>query len=279
MGVYIPILCTLNLALLVSSTAMLYLGSIMVNIYLLPSLELVTANFAVVPYLILVIGAGLLLFSFVGFLAAVTKSRVGLIIYSILIGLLFILQLASIFTSLELRNQMVARILNTATHDVYEEMERYWVDPDIKFKWDTLQRDFQCCGVLQHNTGYKDWQRFSQASRQASLKAAVPDSCCLVEAQDCGQGDAQGIFNDIYPGLSIYTHGCLTILEGRYERDIQPVLLAYIGCAVVLALLQILALVLSAAFVAAIKRKNRGSKNDRMGLYQHPSQAVPGTLR
>lgn len=278
MGVYQPILCVLNLILLISSTAMLYLGSIMVNFYLLPSLSLVTVNFAVVPYLILIIGAALLLFSFVGALAAVSKSKIALIIYSVLLGLVFILQLASVFTSLELRNEMIARVLNAAMPEVHNEMELYWVDPDVKYKWDTLQRDFQCCGANQLNSGYKDWQRWGSSARQAvgSHRQGVPDSCCLEETENCGLGTDEGIFNDIYPDRSIYTHGCMTILERRLDRDMQPVLLAYIGCAVVLALLEILGLVISAAFVAAIKRKSRGSK-DRMGLYQHPSQAIPGT--
>jgi len=282
MGVYQPVLCVLNMVLLISSTAMLYLGSILVNFYLLPNLDLVTANFAVVPYLILVIGSCLLIFSFVGVLAAVSKSKLALIIYSILLGLVFILQLASIFTSLELRNQMVARVLNAVPTDVFQELERYWIDPDVKFKWDTIQRDFQCCGVLQHNTGYKDWQRWGSAALVGSAasrsRQGVPDSCCLVETENCGLGDEEGIFNDIYAGYTIYTHGCMTILENRLERDIQPVLLAYIGCAVVLALLQILSVVLSASFVASINRKSKGSNSDRMGMYQHPSQAIPGTV-
>jgi len=149
MGAYLPILLALNLVLLISSTAMLYLGSILVNFYLLPSLSLVSSHFATVPY--------------------------------------------------------------------------------------------------------------------------------LTEVNNCGLGTGEGIFQDLYPGHSIFTHGCLTILEGRLERDVEPVLIAYIGCAVVLALLQILGLVLAAAYVAAITRKMK-PEGDRRGMYQHPGQAYPGTV-
>jgi len=278
MGAYLPILLALNLVLLISSTAMLYLGSILVNFYLLPSLSLVSSHFATVPYLILVIGIALLVISIFGFIAAGSKSRIGLVVYSVLMGATFVVQLASVFTTLELRNEMIARVLNAAPQDVYLDMEQYWMDPDVKEKWDTLQRDFQCCGVLQHNTGYKDWQRISNwGGVGGRTRHGVPDSCCLTEVNNCGLGAGEGIFQDLYPGHSIFTHGCLTILEGRLERDVEPVLISYIGCAVVLALLQILGLVLAAAYVAAITRKMK-PEGDRRGMYQHPGQAYPGAV-
>ena len=113
---YVPALCALNLVLLISSTACLYLGSIMVNIYLLPYLSLISSHFATVPYLILAIGGLLLLVSICGIIAAGMKSRPVLIIYAIFLGLVFCLQLASIFTSMELRNNMqLPRLFETVS--------------------------------------------------------------------------------------------------------------------------------------------------------------------
>merc|ERR1712013_529307 len=83
---YTPALCVLNLVLLVSSTACLYLGSILVNIYLLPYLYLVSSNFATVPYLILGIGGLLLLVSIFGIVAALSNSRPALVVYAALLG-------------------------------------------------------------------------------------------------------------------------------------------------------------------------------------------------
>ena len=40
-------------------------------------------------------------------------------------------------------------------------------------------------------------------------------------------------------------------------RDIMPVLLAYLGCGVILAILQIIAIVLSSAYSAALARRGR----------------------
>merc|ERR1712198_821311 len=187
---YVPALCILNLFLLVSSTACLYLGSIMINIYLLPYLDLMNAHFATVPYLILAIGGLLLLVSIFGIAAAAAKSRVLPLIYSIVLGLAFVLQLASIFTSMELRNELQLKLMFVKRPpEVLEEMQNYWTDPDVKFKWDTLQRDFQCCGAWNLRTGYQDWQtvlnKYDRNDYQQGTK--LPDSCCVEESKGCGQ--------------------------------------------------------------------------------------------
>jgi hypothetical protein len=66
----------------------------------------------------------------------------------------------------------------------------------------------------------------------------------------------------------------MEILGRRLQRDVLPLLLTYIGCAVLLALIQILALVLASAFVAAISRKERSRTNGRQ--YEAPiSQQQP----
>ena len=111
MGLYIHAICLLNLVLFISSGACLYLVSIMINIYLLPSLELITSLFITVPYLILAIGGLILLNSMFGIIATLFKSRVSLTIYAIILGVVFPLQLASIFTSMELRNNLESRAL------------------------------------------------------------------------------------------------------------------------------------------------------------------------
>ena len=52
-------------------------------------------------------------------------------------------------------------------------------------------------------------------------------------------------FQDLHPERTIYVHGCMTVLGRRLRRDVLPLLLTYIGCAVLIALIQILSLVLA----------------------------------
>ena len=104
---------------------------------------------------------------------------------------------------------------------------------------------------------------------------------------------------DLHPERTIYVHGCMTVLGRRLRRDVLPLLLTYIGCAVLLALLQILSLVLArlvgdhnfggrqrerfkqspvfSAYAAAISRKNKRPES-RASQYAQPflPQAKPG---
>ena len=104
---------------------------------------------------------------------------------------------------------------------------------------------------------------------------------------------------DLHPERTIYVHGCMTVLTRRLRRDVLPLLLTYIGCAVLLALLQILSLVLArlvgdhnfggrqlerfkqspvfSAYAAAISRKNKRPES-QASQYAQPflPQAKPG---
>jgi len=274
MGVYQPLICGLNLLLLFASTAMIYLGSILINFYLLPSMELISSNFSNVPYLIVSIGVMLLFFSFFGFVAAGSKNRIILAVYAALMGVTFIVQLASIFCTVDFRNELeLEEILTHHYSEMDDEMSTYWTDDYVKAKWDTLQRDFQCCGAggsQGFNTGFKDWERVAAKAYSSSARDyGVPLSCCLIEQSGCA-GFGSQIFQDLRPERKIYTHGCMTVIDKRMKRDVHPLLLTYIICAVVLALIEIISVVLASAYVAAISRKSKRT-GDRMGMYSKPN--------
>ena len=108
---YAGILSILNLVLLIAATACLYFASILTNIYLLPYLDTVNPHFATVPYIMLAIGVLLLLLSLYGFVAAGLQSRPLLIIYAVIAGVVVLLQLASVYVSWELRNDLNNRLM------------------------------------------------------------------------------------------------------------------------------------------------------------------------
>ena len=108
---YAGILSLLNLVLLVAATACLYFGSILINIYLLPYLATVHPHFATVPYIMLAIGGLLFLISLYGVVAAGLQSRPLLIIYAVIAGVVVLLQLASVYVSWELRNDLNNRLM------------------------------------------------------------------------------------------------------------------------------------------------------------------------
>ncbi len=55
----------------------------------------------------------------------------------------------------------------------------YYEDDDFKTVYDTLQKNYQCCGI----TNYTDWNsnpyhNCSSAASTSALKCLVPSSCC-----------------------------------------------------------------------------------------------------
>ncbi|CAL4078240.1 unnamed protein product, partial [Meganyctiphanes norvegica] len=67
--------------------------------------------------------------------------------------------------------------------------------------WDEIQSEMNCCGVID----YKDWfgTKFGNGT-------SVPDSCCLLPEQGCGQN----IIQSVDPSDDIITEGCLpTIIK------------------------------------------------------------------
>ena len=134
--------------------------------------------------------------------------RVILVLYAGLMGLLFILQLASIICSNDFRNELeLEEFMSGYNEHVEKDMTRYWVDDDVKFKWDTIQRDFQCCGGSGgFDTGYKDWDRAARKAPRGGLSSSLsvssgggrnpgtlPLSCCLKEGTNCA-GTGTDIF-------------------------------------------------------------------------------------
>jgi len=277
MGVYGPLIAGVNLVLLISSTVLIYLGSVLIHFYLLPNLYFVTSNFSAVPNLMLAVGVMGLMAGLVGITVGATASRGGLIVHSVLVAFIFIVQLASIFTTFELRSELNNEILGKIPET--DIMSDYFTYQSSQDSWDNVQRTYSCCGLNGQNNGYWTWKQ--ARGRQVNNRAnngvkvidvnSVPDSCCVNEMEGCGKNindkSTENACKDIF------THGCLYILQGRMKRDIMPVLLAYLGCGVILAILQIVAIVLSAAYSAALARRARREEERYAAVKQGPVES------
>ena len=160
---------------------------------------------------------------------------------------LFVVQLAGIFFAMELR-----AVINAGEYsgvDILSDLEYYNESPSTRSKWDALQREFKCCGGVNFNDGYKIWRN----SDVGLTSNGVPDSCCLRPDPGCGRN----IFAEQDSALNrlIHTHGCLTILSDKLLEQVVPVLVGYAGVGVVLALIQLLAVVFACSFSAQISRE------------------------
>ncbi len=239
-----------NVFLLITSTILIFSAAVLIKFYHLSKLGFWSDYFWVAPYLMIVLGVYTFLVTVFGFLISGTENRALLVIYAALLAAAFLVQLISIFTCLELRNQI--ELSGTYTHAMNEELAQYGDDDSITAKWDDLQRNMHCCGGFGHNVGWINYKNVN--NNFTKFTKGVPDSCCLQYSEGCGRG-ILGIGNDQQVAQNIYTHGCVTLLEINLREDVLPWMIAYAIIGVVLAIAEIITVVMAAAYVAQIRRK------------------------
>jgi hypothetical protein len=194
--------------------------------------------------------------------------RAHVIVFGILASIVFLAQVASIFTTMELRGVITRRDYEYV--DSLAVVSDYKTDPSVRRRWDTLQTEFSCCGVLNHNEGYKAWRNVDLGGADDS----VPDSCCLMPTPNCGRGRFRE--SEVTMDLYIHTHGCLAIMDRRLQDRVVPALLGYSGVGVLLALAHMLSAVL--AFVYAGQLSRAAKEKAMGGEFRHASHvSVPST--
>ena len=69
-----------------------------------------------------------------------------------------LISLTASVTSFVLRETIAHRFIKT---DVTAQLNGYATDPFLRSRWDTIQKEFRCCGAKNVGTGYTDWEGVS----------------------------------------------------------------------------------------------------------------------
>jgi len=191
-----------------------------------------------------------------------------MIILGLLMSALFLAQTGSVFSAMELRGVVARRDYEYV--DAISYVENYKSDYSARRRWDALQTEFSCCGVLSFNEGYKIWRNADIGLQDNS----VPDSCCLTPSEGCGRNVFRESEATIY--RDIHTHGCLAVLGPKLHHHVVPVLLGYSGVGALLAVAQMLAAVF--AFVHAAQLARREKEKAMGGEFRHAAHiSVPSS--
>lgn len=216
--------------------------------------------FLIVPSYIIVLGIYIFITGFFGIAISGLENRCLLVMYAVLMAVGFVGQIGSIFAALELRKVLAQAAASHA--NVNEDLKLYNINRYITNKWDAMQRYLHCCGGNNYLIGYNDYR-----STPIGANFSVPDSCCFEPVEGCGRN----IFHlsDVNIRNKIFVNGCLTLLKDQLEGEVVPVMISYACVGVLLAIVMLVSVVFSSAYVAQISRKRIREKQQQWVSRQH----------
>ncbi|XP_052866474.1 CD63 antigen [Anopheles cruzii] len=138
--------------------------------------DILDAKFFSIPTFLVVIGSFIFIIAFFGCCGAYKENYCMTLTFSILLILIFVLELAAGISGYVLRNDTYELLNNALTGSMKQYREPGHAD--ITLVWDEIQRDFDCCGV--HNSS--DWVTAGEKFNATFL----PMSCCRVETGAIG---------------------------------------------------------------------------------------------
>ena len=227
-----------SLLMLLSTPVLIFGGFILIYFYQVQSFGVVSEWFYLLPYSFFACGVINFLGSvFLAIFQVVPPSGCKaflLIILSTFLIVSCVLNAISAYGCSELQSIILQQsFLSVDTGSI---MEQYMTDPSFQSSWDNLQRQFFCCGALRFNNGFHDWK-----GSYGKINNSVPDSCCHIESFDCGSH----IFDGSLPPMTIYTHGCLTVIQSKLESELTSLLVVFMTISICVMLIALICLVLS----------------------------------
>eukprot|EP00094_Tigriopus_californicus_P004934 TCALIF_04752-PA protein Name:"Similar to CD63 CD63 antigen (Oryctolagus cuniculus)" AED:0.03 eAED:0.03 QI:0/0.66/0.5/0.75/0.66/0.5/4/759/432 len=256
--------------LLTSSLFLIGTGSGLMGFYRIHYLDMVAVEFLLVPLLMVIGGLITMLNAIFGFYINVKETSCLMITYAVILIIQLLLLISAIVLSIRLIFEIQTGIFDT---NVVSEMAFYDTNQWTRNKWDTLQREYTCCGAYNFNQGYLAWKQTVLGADRNS----VPDSCCLHESAHCGQG----IFDLTDQRLvmqTIHVHGCLTIMQVRLKAHVIVIMYVFAVIGSLIAIVELLAVVLAFCMATQYSRREQDDNNWDYDYNPNVGRRTPNTL-
>ncbi|XP_049809605.1 23 kDa integral membrane protein-like [Schistocerca nitens] len=172
--------------------------------------------------LLVTVGVIVFIVAFFGCYGALKENRCMVITFSVLLFIIFIMEIGGGLTACVLKDVLRDEI-DTQLNSTLSTYKNY---EGIRRSWDILQTDFHCCGV----SGPDDWAK-------ASLK--IPTSCC--DGHDVNEPCKE----------SVYQKGCVDLLE----KFISQHAVIVCGVGVGIAFIQVVGIILACSLAESIKKR------------------------
>lgn len=226
-----------NLVFAITGLALIITGGVIQGAYS-QYLDFLGDQFFNTPVLLVVVGCIIFCITFFGCCGAVKENHCMTLTFSVLLALIFVIELGAGISAYMLRSQ-VHGIVQT---NMEKGLLNYGKEGSegVTETWNIVQHELTCCGAEE----YKDWVNTTYSSDNNN---AVPDSCCLVDAEGCGKGILS--LDETEAATKIHTAGCLDEFQTLIINNVATV--GSIG--VVIALIQIIGVVFACCLAKNIK--------------------------
>ncbi|XP_063701701.1 CD63 antigen-like [Culicoides brevitarsis] len=115
------------------------------------------------PLFLIVVGAVVFVIAFFGCCSAIKESSCMILTFSILLVLIFLTEIG-VGIAGYIKHSELDGILGEQFNTTLKE---YMTDPDAQQSWNSIQKEFNCCGIMQPD----DWKPIFKND-------TVPNSCC-----------------------------------------------------------------------------------------------------
>ncbi|KAH3755456.1 tetraspanin-7-like [Dreissena polymorpha] len=199
-----------NFIFWLSGIAVLALG-IWTKLQLYIYMELSSVYYKEVPYVLIGVGALIVLVGSFGCCCTFKGNSVLLYMYSGFLVLVFVVELSSGIAGFVYKNRLTGGFkegLQTA-------MTEYDSHAEKAQAMDGMQHNLHCCG----SDNYVDWFKTPWADKQKALNRtnAVPKSCCRVPEAECRYFNLTPTQTN--QTLDVYTSGCFTEVNDFMQKN------------------------------------------------------------
>lgn len=202
------VLTVFNFIFWITGIAILALG-IWTKVELYIYMELSTIYYEQAPYVMIGVGAFIVIVGSFGCCCTVKGQSVLLYMYAVFLIVVFIAELSCGAAGFVYRNK-----INQGFSDgLKKALPKYGVDKEKTKAFDGLQHELKCCG----NNNYTDWfsTPWEKTETKGNKTLVVPKSCCRGDQGKCVN------YNLVNKNATadIYTDGCYNVVTGFMKKN------------------------------------------------------------
>nr|XP_045008543.1 CD63 antigen [Jaculus jaculus] len=186
-----------------------------------------TTSGALLPVVIIAVGAFLFLVALVGCCGACRENYCLMVTFAIFLSLIMLVEVAAAIAGYVFRDKVTSEF----NKNFQQQMQNYSKDNKTAAILDKWQKDFMCCGAA----NYTDWEHIT-----GMAKDRVPDSCCINITVGCGTDFKESM---------IHTQGCVEQIGIWLRKNVLLVAAVALGIAFV----EILGIVFACCLVKSIR--------------------------